>query len=251
MRLFIELSYNGTKYSGWQIQNNAITIQALLERALSIALSQEISVVGAGRTDTGVSAINYIAHFDCNTPLPTRKQLLYKLNAILNNDIVVTNIYHVEEQAHARFDATSRSYEYRVHTSKDPFACYSYFCKFALDLEKMNRAASYLIGTKDFSSFEKSGGDNATSICTITDIGWESEDYIHYKFHITANRFLRNMVRAIVGTLLDVGKGKLKPEEILDVVEKRDRCAAGQSVPGEPLRFLGAKYPYKLIEIED
>ena len=249
MRFFVSVSYNGERYSGWQRQSNAVGIQEILEDALSKALGCQIELTGAGRTDAGVSASGYIAHFDCDKDLKEHAQLLYKINAILPSDIVAHFIARVAPEAHARFDATSRSYRYLVHTEKDPFAWHSYYWRFPLDVAEMNRAATILLGTHDFSSFEKTGADNKTSICTVTRAKWTAIDETHFRFDITADRFLRNMVRAIVGTLLDVGRGKIFADDIAGLLEKKDRSAAGQSVPGEPLMLESITYPYELLKI--
>lgn len=254
MRYFISLSYNGSAYSGWQIQDNAISVQQLVQRALSIHLSQEITLTGAGRTDSGVSAQNYIAHFDtinslCFKNLP---KLLYKINATLPHDIVINEIAEVHDDAHARFDATCRTYKYYVHTKKDPFSLdFSYYFHYDLDIEAMNRACSWLTGEKDFSSFEKLHGGNTNSICRIFNASWEKDpaysDESHFVFTVSANRFLRNMVRAIVGSLLEVGRGKRAPEWIAELIEKQDRGLAGQSVPGKALFLTEIKYPYRVF----
>jgi len=249
MRFFISISYNGAKYSGWQKQPNATSVQETLENALSIALGSRTAITGAGRTDTGVSAVDYIAHFDTETDIVEAGPLLCKTNAILPHDIVVNFIARVAPEAHARFDATSRTYRYKVHTAKDPFAYHSYYCKFPLDIDRMNEAASLLIGTHDFSSFEKVGSDNTNSVCTLTHAVWTALDESHFEFEIRANRFLRNMVRAVVGTLIDVGRGRVKVEDVKAIMEAGDRCAAGQSVPGEPLLLCRIEYPYELLPI--
>ena len=249
MRFFVSVSYNGERYSGWQRQTNATTVQEILEDAMSKALGCPTALTGAGRTDAGVSASGYFAHFDHPREIKEPAHLLYKINAILPSDIVANFVASVDPQAHARFDATSRSYRYKVHTNRDPFAWHSFYCKFNLDLEAMNRAASHLIGQRDFSSFEKVGADNKTSICNVTHAQWTAIDATHLQFDITADRFLRNMVRAIVGTLLDVGRGKLQPEDIPALLEKGDRSAAGQSVPGEPLMLREVTYPYPLLPL--
>lgn len=250
MRLFVSLSYNGARYCGWQIQANAPSVQAELERALSIAFCETVSVVGAGRTDTGVNASRYMAHFDVTErSFENSEALLYKINAILPSDICVFDLYRVSPDAHARFDALSRTYRYFIHTSKDPFAVRSYFFRFYLDVDAMNEAASKLLGTHDFSCFEKVGGGNLTSVCTVTEAFWERLDESHLCFQITANRFLRNMVRAVVGTLLDVGRGRQRPEWIEDVMASGDRGSAGQSVIGEALYLSDIKYPYPLQTI--
>ena len=249
MRFFVSVSYDGERYSGWQRQSNAVAVQEILEDAMGKALGCEVLLTGAGRTDAGVSASGYIAHFDHEGPIKEPAQILYKINAILPSDIVAHFFAKVAPEAHARFDATSRSYRYRVHTAKDPFAWHSYWFKFPLDIEAMNRAAAFLLGTHDFSSFEKTGTDNKTSICTVTHAEWTAEDESHLRFDITADRFLRNMVRAIVGTLLDVGRGKIFADDIAGLLEMKDRSAAGQSVPGEPLMLQGITYPYELLKI--
>lgn len=256
MRYFATISYNGAAYCGWQIQKNGTTVEETVEKALSTALGEEIDVTGAGRTDTGVNAIGYTAHFDSENPSlrnnPNR--LLYKINAILPQDILISELYRVHEEAHARFDAVSRTYIYNVHTGKNPFLhAFSYFCKFPLDMEAMNDAARYLIGRQDFSSFEKLHSGSNSSICNVSEAYWErytpstgsTEGSECYRFRITANRFLRNMVRAITGSLLEVGRGKAAKEWIKELIEAGDRSAAGQSVPGNALFLTEIKYPYR------
>lgn len=249
MRFFVSVSYNGERYSGWQRQLNATTVQEILEDAMSKALGCPTALTGAGRTDAGVSASGYFAHFDYPGEIKEPAQLLYKINAILPSDIVANFIAAVADDAHARFDAISRSYRYKVHTSRDPFAWHSFYCKFDLDVEAMNSAAALLLGRRDFSSFEKTGAGNKTSVCDVTSALWTAIDATHLQFDITADRFLRNMVRAIVGTLLDVGRGKLSPDDIPALLEKGDRSAAGQSVPGEPLMLREITYPYPLLPL--
>jgi len=249
MRFFVSVSYNGERYSGWQRQSNATAVQEVLEDAMSKAMGCQIALTGAGRTDAGVSASGYLAHFDYAGEIKEPAHLLYKINAILPNDIVANYLAKAAPEAHARFDATSRSYSYKVHTCKDPFAWHSFYCKFDLDVEAMNRAAAMLLGRRDFSTFEKVGSDNKTSICNVTHAQWSAVDAHHLQFDITADRFLRNMVRAIVGTLIDVGRGRIAPEEIPALLDKGDRCAAGQSVPGEPLMLCGITYPYPLLPL--
>lgn len=247
MRCFISLSYDGSAFSGWQSQNNAPSVQAALERALSIAFCEEIAVTGAGRTDAGVNAANYLAHFDVSLDTVREpERTIRKINAILPKEICVHNLFRVADDAHARFDAVSRTYRYYIHTAKDPFARFSYLYTFPLDVKKMNEAAARIPGTKDFSCFEKVGGGNATSICTVTEARWDVVDDCHIVFTVSANRFLRNMVRAIVGTLLDVGRGKIGVEDIDAIIAAGDRGRAGQSVPGEALFLVGIKYPYEL-----
>ena len=249
MRFFVSVSYNGERYSGWQKQPNATAVQEVLEDAMTKAMGCPIALTGAGRTDAGVSAAGYLAHFDYPSQLKEPAHILYKINAILPSDIVANFLAEAAPEAHARFDATSRSYRYKVHTCKDPFAWHSYYCKFDLDVDAMNRAAQMLLGRRDFSSFEKVGADNKTSICNVTHAQWTAIDASHLQFDITADRFLRNMVRAIVGTLLDVGRGRMAPEDIPGLLEKGDRSAAGQSVPGEPLMLREITYPYPLLPL--
>ncbi len=249
MRYFICLSYNGSAFCGWQIQENANSVQAELQKALSTLLKTPIAVVGAGRTDTGVNARNYIAHFNTETPLSISPTLFYKLNAILPKAICVHNIYPVDEQMHARFSAKSRTYKYYIHTEKDPFCSeFSYFLPPRLNFEKMNQAAKYFIGEQDFTSLEKLGADNKTSICNVTQAYWEPldaptfEQASHFVFTVTANRVRRNMVRAMVGSLLDVGFGKKDPEWIQQMLLQKNRSAAGHSVPGNALFLVEVEY---------
>lgn len=250
MHLFIRLSYNGSAFSGWQSQPNAPSVQAELERALSIAFHEKIEVVGAGRTDAGVNARGYFASFDISSDMvEDADSVCSKINAILPKGIVVSGLYSVPPQAHARFDAVSRTYRYYLHTAKDPFASLSYFYTFPLNVEAMNEAARHLIGTRDFSCFEKTGADNATSICTVTEAGWERIDDSHLVFTISANRFLRNMVRAVVGTLLDIGRGRHGVEWIDEVLASGDRCRAGQSVPGEALFLEEVQYGFEMKKL--
>ncbi|MBQ2111765.1 MAG: tRNA pseudouridine(38-40) synthase TruA [Bacteroidales bacterium] len=257
MRYIIRLSYDGSTFCGWQIQNNDRTIQGDLEKALHTLTGSPIPVTGAGRTDSEVNAINYIAHFDLPDKVRTEAaQLCYKLNAILPHQITVHEISQSEEEFHARFDARSREYHYFIHFCKDPFCeKFSYRMRHNLDMGRMNEAAAYLLGEHDFRCFEKTGGNNATSICTITEAGWSTYRPTHVElmqypyndgdyivFRIKANRFLRNMVRAIVGSLIEVGRGKREPEWIKELIDGGSRSDAGTSVPGKGLFFSGAEY---------
>ena len=257
MRYSIRLSYDGSAFCGWQIQNNATSVQGTLEKALSTLCGQEIQITGAGRTDTAVNAINYIAHFDIPEGLSLEtEQLSYKLNAMLPREIVIHEICEAAEEFHARFNATSREYHYFVHFRKDPFCeKYSYRMRYPLDIDAMNEAAALLLGEHDFSCFEKVGGNNATSVCNITEAGWSTYEPTHIGlmgmpycdgdyivFKVRANRFLRNMVRAIVGSLIEVGRGKKDPSWITELIVSGSRSAAGQSVPGHALFFTGAEY---------
>lgn len=257
MRYIIRLSYDGNAFCGWQIQSNDKTVQGELEKALKMLTGADINVTGAGRTDSEVNAINYIAHFDIPDEVRIdAEHLCYKLNAILQKQVAVHEVHEADEGFHARFDARSREYHYFIHFCKDPFCeNYSYRMRYPLDLEKMNKAASYLLGEHDFKCFEKTGGNNATSICTVTEAGWtiyrpqhsmimgypyREGDYI--VFRIKANRFLRNMVRAVVGSLIEVGRGKRQPEWIAELIAGGSRSDAGSSVPGKALFFSGAEY---------
>ena len=257
MRYKIRLSYDGSAFCGWQIQNNARTVQGEIEKAASTLLGVSVQVTGAGRTDTGVNAINYIAHIELPDEVSVEAaHLCYKLNAMLPREVTIHEISLAENEFHARFDATSREYHYFIHFCKDPFCeKYSYRMRYPLDIEKMNEAAALLLGEHDFSCFEKVGGNNATSICNITEAGWSTYrpshidlmgypyregDYIVFK--VTANRFLRNMVRAIVGSLIEVGRGKKDPSWITELIASGNRSDAGSSVPGNALFFSGAEY---------
>jgi tRNA pseudouridine38-40 synthase len=257
MRYKIRLSYDGSAFCGWQIQNNARTLQGELEKALSTLLGSPVQVTGAGRTDSDVNAIGYIAHFDVPDEVSVEAaHLCYKLNAMLPREMAVHEVSVASEDFHARFDARMREYHYFIHFRKDPFCeKYSYRMRYPLDIEKMNEAAGHLLGEHDFSCFEKVGGNNVTSICTVTEAVWstyrpmhadmmgfpcEEGDYI--VFRIRANRFLRNMVRAVVGSLIEVGRGKKEPSWIAQLIESGSRSDAGSSVPGNALFFTGAEY---------
>lgn len=256
MRYKITLSYNGAGFCGWQIQPGDPSVQGALQDALSTLLGTPTEVVGAGRTDTGVHASFYVAHFDYDANLDTA-QLAYHLNAILPKDIAIYSIEPVSDDFHARFSAKSREYQYFIHNRKNPFKNeFSWYCRFDLDIDRMNRACAYLLGTHDCKCFEKTGSDNRTSVCEIYAAGWEISErnvsgrslaepavkWSELKFTIEANRFLRNMVRAIVGTMVDIGRGKHEPEYILELLEKGTRSDAGQSVPGHALFLTGIKY---------
>ena len=258
MRYKIRLSYDGSAFCGWQVQNNARTVQGELEKALSTLLGTPIQVTGAGRTDSDVNAINYIAHFEVSDEVSIEAaHLCYKLNAMLPHEMAVHEVSPSGEEFHARFDARSREYHYFIHFTKDPFCRnYSYRMRYPLDIQKMNEAAAHLLGEHDFSCFEKVGGNNTTSICTITEATWSTyrpahADMMGYPckegdyivFRIRANRFLRNMVRAIVGSLIEVGRGKKDPSWILELIASGNRSDAGSSVPGNALFFTGAEYP--------
>lgn len=326
MRYKITLSYDGTSFSGWQIQPNAPSVQATLQQALTVLLGEEIAVTGAGRTDAGVHAVRYVAHFDSATNRLGAQEIGYKLNAILPPSIVVHEVVPAADDFHARFDAVSRTYLYFINRGKDPFTeHYSWRCGWSLDVDAMNAAAAHLLGTHDFSCFEKTGGNNKTSICTVTEAFWapytpqsagilgmpgsmggsdvapemmcvnggavssatvamggdgavrgEGDGVVrevglagasgaaggvvpvmmcvnggavssapgarYLVFRISADRFLRNMVRAIVGTLVEVGRGKRTPDSIPALLASHDRCSAGESVPANALFLISVLY---------
>jgi tRNA pseudouridine38-40 synthase len=244
-RYFIELSYKGTKYHGWQIQPNALTVQEVLDKALSIYFREKIETLGCGRTDTGVHATQFFAHFDIEALNPLlQKFSVLSLNSLLPFDIAVCRIIETASQSHARFDATSRSYEYRIHYLKNPFLQeYSWLVRDRLNVNAMNTAASELLNYTDFSCFSKSNTQVFTNNCKITRAEWvESEEGLI--FHISADRFLRNMVRAIVGTMVEIGKEKLQSDAIHGIIESKNRSNAGASVPACGLYLTKVKYPY-------
>lgn len=246
MRYFIELAYNGKAYYGWQSQPDAASVQETLEKALFVLLQQPTPVTGAGRTDTGVHASQYYAHFNAEE-IVDRAILIYKLNSVLPEDIAINDIFKVPVEAHARFDALSRSYQYHVIQHKDPFlAERAHFVKNTLDVESMNRAAEILMNYTDFKCFSKSKTDVKTYNCKIIEAYWEKTGD-QLIFHISANRFLRNMVRAIVGTLLEIGLHKIQVEDLHRIIESRDRQQAGTSVPAKALFLTGITYPGSIV----
>lgn len=230
-RYFLYLKYDGTAYRGWQVQPEGRTVQGELQRALSVALRGEVPVVGAGRTDTGVHARMMVAHFDAAEGLDY-PQLVYKLNRLLPRDIAADRVEAVSADMHARFSAVSRTYHYYIHTRRDPFRrAYSCEMYYIPDFDKMNEAAATLLEYDDFASFCKSHTDVKTTLCNVTEARWVQDDEYSWHFVITANRFLRNMVRAVVGTLFDVGRGRIDTEGFRKIIEGRSRSAAGDSVP--------------------
>ncbi len=247
MRYFIYLSYDGARYHGWQIQPNGISVQEVLGKALSTLLHEPIEVTGAGRTDAGVNASLMVAHFD--TTQEVNEQLVYRLNKFLPQDIAISNIRKVKDDAHARFSATSRTYHYYVITAKSPFEPYAYRFPQPLDFNKMNEAARTLYDYIDFTSFSKHHTDVKTNNCRIMHAEWTQVSPIKWQFTIKADRFLRNMVRAIVGTLLDVGRDVLTIEQFREIIEKKDRCSAGMSVPGHALFLADITYPDNLFDL--
>lgn len=245
MRYFITLSYDGTAYHGWQIQPNGISVQQTIQDALSVLLRKPVEVVGAGRTDAGVHARMMVCHFDWGDVLSSDDcvQLVYKLNKLLPQDISVQRVEMVPAEKHARFSATARTYHYYIHTYKAPFLrSYSWQVYGKLDFAKMNEAAKCLLLYRDFTSFSKVHTDTKTNDCTITEAFWQESSSGEWCFTITANRFLRNMVRAIVGTLIEVGRGKMTLSQFRDVIEQKNRCIAGESVPAKGLFLVDIKY---------
>jgi len=243
-RYFIKLAFNGKNYHGWQMQENALTIQSVINDALSKILGEEINVTGCGRTDTGAHAIEFYAHFDINKILNKndRDNIVFKLNNFLDDSIVIFNIIPVKSNAHARFDAISRTYQYFITRQKDPFDNdFSYYVYGDINLDLMNEGAKILCEYKDFTSFSKLHSDVKTNNCKIIDAKWiEKEDKLI--FTITADRFLRNMVRAIVGTLLDIGKKKISHKDLKKIIESKNRSDAGYSVPAKGLILTRIEY---------
>ena len=242
MRYFLELAYFGKAYHGWQNQPNAISVQEEIEKALSVVFQHKIDIVGAGRTDAGVHAKQIFAHFDVDEELQ-KEAFQFKLNSLLPADIALKGVFKVKADAHARFDALSRSYEYHIVQQKDPFLeDRSYFLKNKLDVEKMNQAAEILKDYTNFKCFSKSKTDVKTYNCKISEAVWKTENEV-LVFHISADRFLRNMVRAIVGTLLEIGFGKQAVESMHDIIKSKDRSRAGTSVPAKGLYLTRVTYP--------
>jgi tRNA pseudouridine38-40 synthase len=243
LRYFIRLSYKGKNYHGWQIQPDVVSVQEKINEALSKILGETILVAGAGRTDTGVHASQMFVHLDTNTPLDTASYL-YKLNAVLPDDIVAHAIDKVAPDAHARFHATSRSYVYQIYLGRNVFLTDTTWQLYQqkLNLEEMNKAAEILLTHTDFKCFSRSKTDVKTYDCDITRAEWTLDGNL-LSFHITANRFLRNMVRAIVGTLVAVGKGKLSLEDFIKIIESRNRSNAGTSAPAKGLTLTNIEYP--------
>lgn len=247
-RYFVTFSYDGTRYHGWQMQPNGDSVQQRLQEALSTLLREQVSVTGAGRTDTGVHARMMVAHFDSDACFEAEvgineSQLAYKLNRLLPYDIAVERVEKVSQEMHARFSATSRTYHYYIHTKKDPFLrAYSCELHYELDFEKMNEAAQVLTTYDDFGAFCKSGADVKTTLCCVTAARWVQTSPTTWRFEITANRFLRNMVRAVVGTLIDIGRGRLSLDDFRQVIEGKRRTEAGESMPGNALFLVNIQY---------
>ena len=243
----MRLSYRGEPYHGWQCQPGDVTVQEVIETALSKVLRRPMKIVGAGRTDAGVNARMMIAHFDVGEPLADTVRLVGSLNALVGRDIAIQEIYRVPDDMHARFDATSRTYHYYAVGEKSPFFYpLSWKAPAGLDYDAMNRAAALLLDTSDFTSFANLHTDAKTNICRVTHAQWHRIDTLGgegWVFVITADRFLRNMVRAVVGTLVEVGRGKITVEEFGRIIERKDRCAAGTSMPGHALYLWEVTYP--------
>ncbi len=249
MRYFIELSYNGKSYRGWQVQKNAHTVQQELNESLTKCLGSPVECVGSGRTDAGVHARQQFCHIDLDRVLDMEKSM-HQLNAVLPKDIAIHHICQVPKTAHARFDAISRSYEYHIHRDKDPFAVgISYFFRQHLLVDQMNLACELIMGEHDFASFCKSRNQLDHFRCTITQAHW-IEDNGRYCFYVSANRFLRGMVRALVGTLMEVGTGKISIPEFHKILDSRDRRKAGRSVPAHGLVLAQVLYPESLLAQE-
>lgn len=250
MRLFLTLSFDGAAYHGWQVQPHAVSVQECINQALSTLLRTTVEVVGAGRTDAGVNASMMVAHVDVPEEMSLDlAQLRYKLNRLLPPDIAIHSIRPVRPDAHARFSATARTYHYYVCTEKSPFhRHYAMRLPYSVDFEAMNRAAKLLIATSDFTSFSKLHTDTKTNICRLSHAEWTQVEPHLWRFTITADRFLRNMVRAIVGTLLEVGRGRLTESDLQRIIEQKDRCAAGDSVMGEALFLADIRYPDDIYE---
>lgn len=244
----MHLAYRGAAFHGWQSQPNAVSVQSVIEDALARYMREPVPIVGAGRTDAGVNARMMIAHLDLDIAPSDCARLVGALNAMVGRDIAIYGLYPVAPDAHARFDAVSRTYHYYAHTRKSPFTHdLSWQASPDLDFEAMNRAAALMIGRRDFTSFSKLHTDTKTNICDLREARWERIDADNWRFVITADRFLRNMVRAVVGTLVDVGRGKISPQDVMKIIDCRDRCAAGTSMPAHALFLWQVDYPYRYL----
>lgn len=250
-RYFLKLSYNGSEFNGWQIQENtANTVQQVLEEKMAMLLKEKIDLLGCGRTDTGVHAKNFIAHFDshCLDLIGNKKHWIYKFNTVLPTSIAIQDILQVQPMAHARFDARQRVYQYYISQEKNPFKDqWRYYVYGDLDFERMNKAAELLYRHNDFTSFSKLHTQNKTNNCKITKAIWQKSNENEWRFTISSDRFLRGMVRAIVGTLLMVGKNKLSIDQFEKIIESKDRSLAGSNAPAQALFLVGIRYPKKLF----
>lgn len=243
-RYFIELAYKGTNYHGWQEQNNASSVQEKLNQAISILTRQPAETMGCGRTDAGVHASQFYAHIDFSEPLESTQEFSRRINAILPSDIFIFDTHPVDNNAHARFDATSRSYSYYISKKKNIFQPeHVWFCPVSLNIEAMQELSNLLLEHTDYGCFSKAGGQQFTNLCTITEAKW-IEHETGFQFKISANRFLRGMVRAIVGTLLEAGKNKLSKDEFVHILNSGDRKLAGHAVPAHALFLEQITYPY-------
>lgn len=250
-RYFIYLGYNGKPFRGWQVQPNGITVQQCIEEALATLFRRPVPIVGAGRTDTGVHARQMVAHFDSEEPIPDPAFLAGKLNRLLPKEIAVYRIVPVTSDAHARFDALSRTYNYYITSVKDPFNFdFSYKINGKLDYDAMNKACEVLYEFTDFTSFSKLHTDVKTNNCRVMHAGWKQEGDM-WVFTIKSDRFLRNMVRAIVGTLLEVGRGKMSTDGFRRVIVAKDRNKAGTSVPGQALFLADIEYPDSIFKADN
>lgn len=247
MRYLVRLKYNGSNFNGWQIQPNAPSVQASIEQKLTMLLGEEISVVGCGRTDTGVHAEDYYLHYEVSKEGMEPEKLLYKLNSVVPNSIAITEIRKVSNDFHARFSATSRQYKYYISTAKNPFNPNLWWVRQPLNIAAMQEAGEYIKLYKDFTSFSKLHTDVKTNLCDVTQVNLEQQgdDIV---LTIAANRFLRNMVRAIVGTLVEIGLGKRSPEDMKRIIEAEDRGEAGVSAPAQGLFLNEIKYPEELLK---
>lgn len=242
-RYFLKLAYNGRNYCGWQLQPNAHTVQQELQTALSNYFNENITLIGCGRTDTGVHARQFYAHYDCAQERIEQEEFLYKINKMLPGDIAIQQIYKIVDNLHARFSAKSRTYKYYISREKDPFLeGQTYYFYGPLDVNLMNTACQLLLSYKDFSAFSKSNTQVNNNLCDVAEAHWAQEGHL-LVFTITANRFLRNMVRAIVGTLMKLGRNKMTIEEFREVIEKGQRSNAGKSAPAQGLFLHEVKYP--------
>ena len=248
----MELAYSGEAYNGWQRQPNAPSVQAALEERLSKLLGTPTEIVGAGRTDTGVHASHYVAHFDSPREITKPADFCYHLNAMLPADIAVSTVYRVNPSAHARFDALAREYHYHIILGKDPFRRRnSWQYHGTLNVEEMNRAAECLLTERDFTSFAKLNSNNHTNICRVMTAQWERVGERELMFRIRADRFLRNMVRAIVGTLVDVGRGKITAERFGEIVRARNLSLSSSSAPAAGLHLADVEYPETIKKLKD
>lgn len=248
MRYFIRFAYDGTAFHGSQRQPNGVTVQETMEQALAMIFREPVPLTFAGRTDAGVHAREMYAHFDIGCQLPDAGHICFRLNGILPDSIAIFDIFPVTDDAHARFSAVRRTYEYHIVDHKDPFLCQQATrVRPGLDFEAMNEAAQLLIGKQDFASFCRTNTDVKTTICDLTRAEWRELGNGHAVFTIAADRFLRNMVRAVVGTLFEVGRGKMTKEQFAEVITQHNRCAAGDSAPAEGLFLVQIDYPQELF----